>query len=498
MLRSLRVLKALVPVALGVAGAATACSATNGSGNDFSTGGSSATGGSSGVGGSLSGGGTGGLFLDGGGATGGGLGDGSVCSAETHTGKLAPLDMYVMLDVSSSMLEQVGSGSNSPTKWDAIKQAFTNFLGSSQAAGLGVGIQYFPILQPNVPASCTTSTQCPGTTGPCAFLTACLNELQFNQVIPCTTSSDCPTGRDRCVQLGTCSLDSTGLCYPLGNAGGSCGNCALQGWCGNEDSCQVGDYSKPAVPIGTLPGAASAITQSLSATKINIHALTPTGPALQGAITYAEAWAKAHPSHKVIDVLATDGVPTECPTPTDQASYNQLINQIAGYAKQGVANGIDTFAIGVFSPSDIQNGAQTDLNTIAKQGLPGGTGQAIVVNTSQNVTQEFTDALNKIRGSALSCSFQIPQPQDGGTLDYNKVNVQYTDASGNPVQIYYVGDQSKCDPTSGGWYYDVNPANGGTPTKIVVCGASCTTYQTTANATVNIALGCKTQIRPPS
>jgi hypothetical protein len=490
-------MKGLVPAGLAALGVAAACSATNNTDNGLGasggTGGSTASDASTGTGGSISTGGTGIIGVEAGGGGGGGLSDGSACTSELQKGTQAPLDMYVMLDISGSMDDTTGSGTSSPTKWDAVKQAFTNFLGDSQSAGLGVGIQYFPLLKSGVPSSCTTNNQCINSSGPCGFPAACQSSFNQAQLVPCSTNADCSAPGDRCLELGVCANAPAYVCYPINSAtacGAGNGNCILQGTCINQDSCQVTDYSTPAVPIGTLPGVAAAIEQSLATESPNGD--TPTGPALQGAISYAESWAQQNPSHKVIAVLATDGIPTECPV---APATTPDINQIAGYAAQGVQNGVDTFVIGVFGPNDTQS--QANLNTIAKQGVPGGTGQAILVDTSQNVTQEFINALNQIRGTELSCDFEIPQPKDGGTLDYSKVNVQFTDASGNTQSLYYVGSQAQCDPTKGGWYYDVDPSKG-TPTKIIVCDATCNTFKTTINATVNIALGCKTVVKPPS
>ena len=39
---------------------------------------------------------------------------------------------------------------------------------------------------------------------------------------------------------------------------------------------------------------------------------------MQGAIDHAKSWANANPSHRVVTLLATDGLPTEC-TPLDIA-----------------------------------------------------------------------------------------------------------------------------------------------------------------------------------
>src|SRR5262245_9246901 len=70
------------------------------------------------------------------GGSGGALGD-AACATDVHKSEASPLDIYVMLDQSTSM-DDVG-------KWGNVKSAFQTFVNSPQAAGIGVGIQYFPI-----------------------------------------------------------------------------------------------------------------------------------------------------------------------------------------------------------------------------------------------------------------------------------------------------------------------------------------------------------------
>src|SRR5262249_43541324 len=156
------------------------------------------------------------------------------------------------------------------------------------------------------------------------------------------------------------------------------------------------------VEIAPLPGVANAIVTSLS-----MHGpsgSTPTGPALQGAVDHAMAWAMSHPGDVVVAVLATDGEPTEC-SPTDQAS----IAQIAATALAGTPS-IRTFCIGTFAPGDIPLGPNL-LNAVA---AAGGTGQAFNISTnSQNTAQEFLRALNQIRGTVLGCTYTIPTPMAG-------------------------------------------------------------------------------------
>jgi Mg-chelatase subunit ChlD len=59
------------------------------------------------------------------------------CAGESQSVELAPLDMVIALDTSYSM-DFLG-------KWPAVKQAINVFTADKSFAGLGMGIQYFPI-----------------------------------------------------------------------------------------------------------------------------------------------------------------------------------------------------------------------------------------------------------------------------------------------------------------------------------------------------------------
>ena len=140
--------------------------------------------------------------------------------------------------------------------------------------------------------------------------------------------------------------------------------------------------------------------------------------------------------------------------------------------------------IGVFGSDDTD--AQTNLDTIASGG---GTEAAFIIDTSQNVAEQFLDALNEIRGTALACEFQIPAPASGQTLDYGLVNVDFTEGA-NKTRIYKVSDATACG-ASGGWYYDSATA----PTRIILCPASCASARAAMKASVDVQLGCKTDVR---
>ena len=231
--------------------------------------------------------------------------------------------------------------------------------------------------------------------------------------------------------------------------------------------------------ISPLPPVGALITQSLA-----MHTMpntsTPTPASLKGAIDHATVWAKAHPADVTITILATDGDPTECGS-TQGASPAQLLTDVENVAAAGVAAmpKILTFVIGV--GTDTQN-----LDGIA---MAGGTGKAFIVDTTMNVSTQFLDALNKIRGAALGCQYKVPVPMFGMT-NFSEVNVQFTASGGKPEIVPQVADKAHC-PTSGdAWYYD-SPSS---PTEIILCTTTCGTVST--GGEVDVLTGCQTVVMP--
>ena len=170
---------------------------------------------------------------------------------------------------------------------------------------------------------------------------------------------------------------------------------------------------------------------------------------------------------------------------------------MAALAKAGVTGApgqpsINTFVIGVFGPDDVANDAPANLDAIA---LQGGTNKAFIVDTQKDVTAQFQAALDAIRGTRLACEYQIPEPTNGGTLDYEgHVNVVLTNGGKRSV-VYYVAKAAACDAATGGWYYDVEPSVG-PPTKIIACPTTCSTFSAApSGASVAIELGCQTFIK---
>jgi hypothetical protein len=206
---------------------------------------------------------------------------------------------------------------------------------------------------------------------------------------------------------------------------------------------------------------------------------TPTGPALGGALEQARLWAEQHPDRQVVTVLATDGFPTVC-EPQDIPD----IAAVAGAANDA-ARPVRTFVIGVFGNTDLGNDGQQRLDTIASAG---GSDRAFVINTAGNVAEEFLDALNLIRNTAVNCDFQL---SGGASLDFDRVNLQVTDAGGAATDLLNVGDASACGDDDG-WYYVRDAA--GTPFQISVCPNTCGTF-TEEGVRADLQVGCATRIR---
>jgi hypothetical protein len=232
-------------------------------------------------------------------------------------------------------------------------------------------------------------------------------------------------------------------------------------------SCDAADYEQSNPEIALLPGAATAINAAID--QQDPSGQTPTVPSLEGATRHAQAWEAAHPDHQVVIVYATDGYPQGC------GNGNNIGNavQVAADAYDGNPS-IPTYVLGVGPNLD-------DLDRIAASG---GTDQAFHIDTSSaNVTAALTDAFNSIRSDvAVDCTYNLPSPPAGQTLDLQAVNVNYTSGTG---QETLVGFNASANCTEG-WQY----ANGNT--QIVLCGSTCDTVKADPGAKIDVAFGCTT------
>jgi von Willebrand factor type A domain len=256
-----------------------------------------------------------------------------------------------------------------------------------------------------------------------------------------------------------------------GAIGAGLGFFGLSGGADDTLDCNVASYAKPTVAIAPLSTNGPELVKAIN--DIVPAGLTPTVPALQGALSYAKDWAAAHVGRATIVVLVTDGFPTQC----DSASPDQIASAaMTGYAGDGH---IKTYVIGVgdFSKFNLDNYAQS-----------GGTQNAFLTDESM-ASDSFLHALLNITNSKIACQYGIPKPIDTTMqVDPKKVQVVYTPASGAALEVPKVEGLAGCATSAnGGWYYD----NDAAPTVISVCPCTCSSF---AAGRVDVRLGCSPHI----
>jgi hypothetical protein len=401
--------------------------------------------------------------------------DQKACAGELYEGKLVPVDILFLLDTSGSMEERAGDKS----KWRSVREAIEAFLRDPQSAGLGVGLKTFP--EPLEP--CAQDAACGGGKEYCGRKGACAPPARVADVEPAcyAVSPMCIDGQP-CTVFGLCSL--TGLRCPTPGQncpGGLAGNAcvARPRFCTDMRgaTCPSTLYEKPLVPIAELPGVRAAVEQALAG--VVPEGGTPTTPAVKGALTHLRARVAADPARKQLLVLATDGVPSLCEPNTVDTAAAELS------AARTATPAITTHVIGVFTPAQLAR-AQPALEQLA---TAGGTGTPFVLMAGADLTRKFIEAINQIRGAAAGCEFTIPRPSTGA-IDHDKVNVRLTTATGDE-DLAYVASADRCDPAKGGWYYDVDP-KAGTPTRVMICEATCRKVKVTVGLSVGLRYGCKT------
>ncbi|HWP05125.1 MAG TPA: vWA domain-containing protein [Polyangiaceae bacterium] len=536
-------------------GAALACSPSKGGNHGLGgdNGGSSGTAGST----SGAGGGTGGgIGVGGGAATGGGVmlaGTGSgatsgagsggtdTCAAMFTPGMPVPVDVYVMLDISGSMLDPAGGAGAATTKWTAVQSALSAFFADASSAGLSVAIQYFPQRVPGVPSSCMSDAEClgaapclmnicqqfpdgmlvpctPGTdpndTAPCSNVVRrdsgpCMDGVCHLSGKKCASNTECQTvdaALGRCIQYGNCEADATLSCgvanpgKPQAGCGpnGGAGLClpAASSFCAHETVCEPNTYKTPAVDYLTLPDTANSLTTSVTA-QMPIGD-TPSLPALLGAIGHARDRAKASVGHSQVVLLATDGMPTDCTSGREVSSeIPAALDDVVGVATEGYTPAgpndasVTTFVIGVFAEGDAT--AQTNLDRIAKAG---GSDHAFVISSGGDVQQQFLTALANIRKSRVGCEFLPPPPPPGQTLDWNLVNVTVQSEAGNKELVNV--EPTACTGMTDEWHYDCNIRDKSAmckPTKLIACPKTCEDLSKQAASGVTVGLGCAIKVR---
>jgi hypothetical protein len=245
---------------------------------------------------------------------------------------------------------------------------------------------------------------------------------------------------------------------------------------GSLDVTCGADYSLPRV---SLTSDTAQVLAAITATKP--QGGTPTLPALQGAVKYAQQVAAQHPDDKTAVVLVTDGEPGFYISGQQQPGCaNNDVSHVASTAQVSFVGqpSIPVYVIGV--GPNLQS-----LNAIAQAG---GTASAFMISVADpaSTQQQLLTALNTVRAQSVSCNFALPPPPAGEQLDTARVNVAYESSSGESVLTY----SADCSANGGtGWHYD-NPAS---PSRIELCPTTCTTVQADPSGGLKLAFGCQTK-----
>jgi hypothetical protein len=191
-------------------------------------------------------------------------------------------------------------------------------------------------------------------------------------------------------------------------------------------------------------------------------------------------------------VLITDGIPTfslGCDDSNRGQDNAVDSSPLVGEAARSLSRGIRTFVIG--SPGS--DGARESLSRMAEAGgtaTPGCSHDGPTychfdMTQAQDFATALADALGQIAGLALSCSYDIPSPPNGGQLDPAKVNVLFRPAGGQEEIIA----QSLGQSCSEGWQFSPDGA------QVLLCGSTCTRVRNADQGSLTLQFGCASAIR---
>jgi hypothetical protein len=277
-------------------------------------------------------------------------------------------------------------------------------------------------------------------------------------------------------------------------------------WNDADDGCNDSLYSTPAIALGTIANNLAAVdcwtgfgtncagvTNSTTETNtvycntsnglfnnawqvpvppILPAGFTPMAAGLTGAIAYLKGLTTdangkpIAPGTPRVAVLITDGVPEKSPSSTtNECALQSGVEGVAAMGFNGTPPVI-TYAVGI--PGSI-------YGFLAQVAAVGG-GYAFDLTNNPNFGPALVTDIESIGQQQLSCSFAVPTPPAGDTIDPNAVAVTLTANN----QTLYVPHNP-----NGGWDY----TNGGQ--QITLFGAACDTLRTDVGAQIEILFACE-------
>lgn len=400
--------------------------------------------------------GQGGGFSQGGQGQGGDFGE---CASFTATASQAPAAMLIVLDKSASMTTN--------QKWGTAQLAVVSAIDQAAFDGMHLGLVAFPAsFVP--PPSCLCDYCCGGDAGLCG--------LVFEQGVSCGVSA-----------LPQVAIANAGT--EKSNVGGV--------------RKQIYDYLVASSPLSN----------------------SDDGSPIYDALLAGYAALEAYPIDKRILVLVTDGG-FSCTSLSGRPGYSDgacndweypdSVNALIDGARTDPQKPINTFVVGL-PGSDSTGGMQGSyatppysmrlaLSTYAVSGSPD------TVDPACDATAVFTqggaaptapchidlssgtfdpsvlaDAIAQIRGKALGCVYDLPEPPPGESIDPSKVNVTTT-TDGTVTNLKKRSDPADTCSNDGCWDFT---ADG----KVELLGKACADVGGAAVAKVDIVVGCATVVK---
>ncbi len=200
-------------------------------------------------------------------------------------------------------------------------------------------------------------------------------------------------------------------------------------------------------------------------------------------------------------VLITDGQPTltiDCMgacNPANPVPTQPIADAMAAALAD---NGTHTFVIGSPGSEENETTGEDVRSWLSEAAADGGTategcshdGNPYFCHFDMSQATDFgaalRGALTTITGQVISCSYEMPLPPEGETIDVNEVNLIVHPGEGGNVLLLRANN-GDCRE---GWYYDEEG-------NIALCQDSCDRAQSDSLAALQLFFGCETQIAPP-
>jgi hypothetical protein len=294
-----------------------------------------------------------------------------------------------------------------------------------------------------------------------------------------STVSAAPAGTLRRWDVLTAGIESLATGENSDKIGASITFFSMNGGADEATNCNATAYETPVVPMDLLTASGSAIVAEMK--KLSPSGLTPTEPALQGALRYAMSLKVKDPTREKVVVLISDGFPTLCANraPSDVA---KVIEEAANAPVP-----VKTYVVGIGSPTKITSG-KFNLQNYARSGK---TGSPILIDetkTASEISGQLTTALLNIGSSQLACEYAVKAPSDTELVDPDRFTITFQPSVGSFQEIPRVSSMAACSKSqNGGWYFD-NPAS---PTKVTMCPCTCSNF---GAGVVNMVYGCKPKV----